>query len=47
MEQKEDINALDEIHKGACMGIIEERGILNNKEINTEVESIEVLKKYL
>ena len=21
MEEKEDINALDEIHKGACMGI--------------------------
>lgn len=52
MESKEDINALDEIHKGACMGkdaidIILDKVEDNNlkKELKTEFEDYEIISK--
>ena len=44
MEEKEDINALDEIHKGACMGIDAISFVLDkveDKNLKAELEKEE------
>ena len=52
MKEKEDINALDEIHKGACMGVdainyVFDKVENNNlkKELEKEKKDYEVIKK--
>ena len=40
MNDKNEINVLDELNKGACMGIIEGRKLLNNKDTDKEIHKI-------
>jgi len=45
MEEKEDINALDEIHKGACMGIDAISFVLDKVENNSLKKELEKEEK--
>ena len=45
MNDKNEINVLDELNKGACMGIIEGRKLLNHKNTDEKINSL--VQKYV
>lgn len=39
-KEHKEINVLDELYKGTCMGIIEGRKLLNHKDTNKDVHDL-------